>query len=437
MKSKNKISLIIILICLCSCNSLNGEWKAMSVLENSILTSSNIKVSPFNTYMNLYYYFDKNEANIDDSFADISSIFTNSIVKYHKQFDRHYDYYDDNNELITNIKRINESYGSSKAVKCSDELYELLKIGVEAFHLTDGMFNIFTGGLTSFWEYVLEDICNYGDIMQLDPYYSDIQANNISKLLSVIPKTNDEINRQLTFDDDNKTVTFNRIDLDESENDSVNIIIDDNVCLTIPLKPIISVGGVAKGFATDLAKDSLVKSGYTKGYISSGGSSISTLSKPIYEKKDKGHKISVINPKASTIFEKEVAFSIYFQDEFNFSTSGNYTTNKSYVLNTNEGSIYRHHILNPFTGEAENYYCQVSVFSNTFSSAFLDCFSTALMNLSIEDGALLRKKIKDAFPSYDLNVFYLDNKSTPTIYTSCQKSDNIVVAKGMEIVYEI
>jgi hypothetical protein len=84
--------------------------------------------------------------------------------------------------------------------------------------------------------------------------------------------------------------------------------------------------------ATDIIKNKFIESGYLNGYLISGGSSISTVSKPIYTNKEKGQNLSVINPATSNIVEKKAAFSLKFTEEFNFSTSGNYTESKNYYF---------------------------------------------------------------------------------------------------------
>ena len=202
------------------------------------------------------------------------------------------------------------------------------------------------------------------------------------------------------------------------------------------------MGGIAKGYATDIIKENLLKNGYKDGYLISGGSSISTLSKPIYTRKEKGQKLSVINPEKSNIMEKEAAFSIKFTEEFNFSTSGNYTTNKSYSFLDNDGNIvYRHHIINPFTGYPESLHRSVSIATSYFSNAQVDALSTAFMNLSVEDGLKLRKALLEKYEGSNLEVFYLDQQgrkenAVVTVIATSNVNDTLTVADGVNIKYE-
>ena len=163
--------------------------------------------------------------------------------------------------------------------------------------------------------------------------------------------------------------------------------------------------------------------------------------KPIYSKDSLGQKISVINPELSNIISKVPAITMYFTDEFNYSTSGNYTDGKHYNFMDGDNMIYRHHIINPYTGYPESYYRSVSIKTSYFSNAYVDAFSTAFMNLSIEDGKLLKDKILKQFPGSDLELFYLTqtgkkDSATFTVYATSNVNGTLVAGDKVNIVYE-
>ena len=363
----------------------------------------------------------------DQILNQVTSIYNSEVSRLHKIFDRHYYYkaQDDYSvDVITNIKTINDSYGTNQEVKCSDELYSLLKTSIHGYELTNGYFNIFTGSLTDYWNQIFDEVLNFGGSLQdNDPYYNESKKQQLEEIVSSIPNTIEEVKQQLTFNDENKTVIFNKL--------------EKNV-----IRPYISVGGIAKGMATDIIKNKFIESGYLNGYLISGGSSISTVSKPIYTNKEKGQNLSVINPATSNIVEKKAAFSLKFTEEFNFSTSGNYTTGKSYSFKTDNGDIvYRHHIINPFTGYPESYYRSVSIATSYFSNAMVDIFSTALMNTSIEEGIVLRNKLFEMYPNGDFNVFYLrqigdDDNAEVTVYATSDMNKTLKTEKGVNVDYE-
>lgn len=426
MKKRNLLSLSLVLFLISCNNDISGTWKSHVVTVASLPTTANTYVTPFNTAMQINYFL--NDENKDSEnemiYSSVTSTYEMEVNRLHVLFDRHYSYKDYDGNIITNIKTINESYGTGNAIKCSDELYELLKQGIAVYELTDGMFNIFTGRLTNYWEELFSRIYNYEDYKELDPYFNVDEKKHVASLVDAIPSNVEEINEQLTFDDENKTVTFNETEFNNG------------------IKPIISVGGIAKGYATDIIKEVLVEKGFKDGYLISGGSSISSLSKPIYTKEAGGQKISVINPAKSTFFKKESAFSLKVTEDFSFSTSGNYTEGKSYSFVDDDGNkVYRHHIINPFTGYPESYYRSVSILTHSFKNIMVDALSTAFMNLSLEDGLKLKEKILTLYPESDLELLYLiqendDKNAVCSVFATSNINGTLELAEGITVEYE-
>lgn len=428
MKKSLTLFCCLSLVALSSCgNELNGKWHSIIAKQNNNITTINTTVPSFNTVMELRYFInDENVDKTEEVINNVSELFNNEVSRLHKQFDRHYYYYEDDStsDIITNIKTINDSYGTNQPVKCSDELYNLLKLSIKGYELTNGYFNVFTGSLTDYWNYIFHEVIDsYTPVTDIDPYYNFDKKEELQTIVDSIPSTIEEVKQQLTFDDENKTVTFNKLDK--------NIV-----------APYISVGGIAKGLATDYIKSKILLSNHYDGYLVSGGSSISTLSKPIFTKKEKGQKLSVINPLTSTIVKKEVAFQMKFTDEFNFSTSGNYTTGKSYSFITdNDSVIFRHHIINPFTGYPESYYSSVSIATNNISNAMVDVLSTALMNVTIEEGIMIRSKFLNEFADSNIEVFYLKQNgfaddASMSLYATSNLNDTLEVNKEIKVTYE-
>lgn len=435
MKRKSLLFLILVAsLCSCDANSSEdkkGVWKSFVATSDEVKNTSNIAITPFNTVMQLNYFLeDSNKENNDVLFNNVTSLYNSEVARLHKIFDRHNSYYDvDGKTLITNIKTINESYGTDKPVKCSDELYDLLKLSVSLYELTEGQFNIFTGTLTNYWDSIFNEVYNYTDFQTLDPFFVLDAKTKLESLVDSVPNSLEEVNAQLTFDDENKTVIFNKC---EFNND---------------IKPLISVGGIAKGYATDIIKEKLIEHGYLNAYLISGGSSLSSVDNPIYTKENGGQKLSVVNPEKSSFFEKVPAFSFLIKEKFNFSTSGNYTEGKWYrFLDDNDNMIYRHHIINPFTGYSESYHRSVSIYTNSFSNAYVDAFTTAFMNLSIDDGLSLRNKILSQYPDSNIELLYLtqngyEDKNNGivaqyVVHATSSFDNTLSLNEGVDIVYE-
>lgn len=425
--NKKLLVLIPLIASLCSCSSLKGEWYDYSMTEAVNPSSNAAGSSPFNTVMRLRYFLHDSNSDEDNETIknEITNIYHDNIIRLHKTFDRHYNYseYEETQTYVTNVKTINDSYGTNKEVIVSDELYSLLKQGVEYTKLTKGYFNILSGGLTDFWDNILS---NYVGAISLeeDPYYNKENAELIDKLVAAIP-TYEQIDDVLVFNDENKTIQFN-----EFHNE-------------FGLRPYITVGGIAKGYATEIVKDLLNEKGYYDGILYSGGSSITSLGTPIYDNKI-GQVISIVDPNSQSFMGYETAYSFALKEEFNVSTSGNYTQGKSYwfVPEEKEEAIYRHHIINPMTGYPENHYRSVTIISNTFDASIVDALSTALTNMTLEDGLLLKDELLKNNPNYDLDILYLSQTGLEigdyqlTVTATSDIDGTLKGEKGVNIVYE-
>lgn len=421
-----KLNILVVSLLLVGCDSssdkLKGTWE--NIYAKEIITVGNFKVNPFNTAMSLKYFVNEEVENKGQLISDVKEIYQTNIETLHKKFDRHYSYYlDQHNQNLgeyTNIKDINDSLDSGNYVKLDQETYDLLKMGVECSKYSEGYFNIFIGKVTDFWDEVFYEAYNFSDI-SLDPYFNEERKELLSSLINSIPNTNAEIDNVLEFKDDTLEVRFNSLKDDEGKSLG---------------KISISVGGIAKGYATDLVKEKLIAKGYNQGYLFSGGSSVSSLSTPIYNN-EKGQYISVVDPRSAHLFgeDKKSAFGVYLNDEFNMSTSGNYTSGKSYTfLNDSNKRVTRHHIINSFTGypEYESGVASVTVISKKLSAGVLDAFSTTLVNKSIEDGLLFRRKVMDDYQA-DLEIVYIvENIEDNTIEIITTSDFNKTFEKGSQ-----
>ena len=179
--NKTKVILPLLLVSvLTSCNTISGEWRSVVASNADIVTTANTNVDPFNTVMQLSYFLNDDYVDTNEqTFENVTKIYKETITDLHKKFDRHY-YYKNNNEdgLVINVKTINDSFGSGKEIKCSDELYQLLKLGVECYELTNGQFNIFTGSITDYWDDVFGKAYNYEPLDEIDPHFNEFQKEN-------------------------------------------------------------------------------------------------------------------------------------------------------------------------------------------------------------------------------------------------------------------
>lgn len=420
--------LLVFSLLLVGCNKSKISYNISSnkiegyTLSNE--TKNKINVDPFGTSMVLYTYF-KNDKEKDNNLSNITNIFNTTCDRLHKQFDRHY-YYDDANEnRINNVKVINDSFGKDIKIKCDDELYELLKFGVNVTKLTNSKFNIFTGTITDFWDECFTRAYNFEDFDQFDPSFNTARKTLLENYVNEIPLTSEDIDAQLTFFDDTKEVMFNKL---TNQSDDYH--------------PLISVGGFAKGMGTDYIKQTLLDNNYSKCLINSGSSSISIVSKPdfIIDSKE-GVSISTKNPNhneyLTTSFPKTIAQYFKFKEAVNISTSSNASYSKHYVVTIDDNKVLRYHIFNPSTGYSEQYHTQISVVSKTFSNAYLDCFTTALMNMSVSEGMSFRNELLTNFNGYDLSIYWLDwDANSNGIIHASDHNYSFTLGENVSVIYE-
>ena len=183
-----------------------------------------------------------------------------------------------------------------------------------------------------------------------------------------------------------------------------------------------------------MIQDDLISKNYTSGFLNSGSSSISHLSKPNYTKKNY-QEITFADPR--NLYVRVGAFKFNIYDKVNLSTSGNYSS-KSYEMNIDGQKIRRHHIINPYSGEPEQLHESITLVSKSFDAGQLDAFSTALLSQSEQDILAFRKKVLNEFPSFDLDIIILDLdsdketlliKSTSTFSSSLKIVEDCAKAK--------
>ena len=195
---------------------------------------------------------------------------------------------------------------SSKPVRISTELFNLLAACVEYSHESDGAFDISVGPLMKVWGF-------YKGTGHL-PHRAEIRGAMASVGY-----------QNILLDAVNKTVRFAR--------DGVEL----------------DPGGIGKGYAVDKMIDILKQDGVRSALVSASGSSIYGLGAPPNEP---GWKIKIRDPKDTSKTAAEVVLH-----DMSLSTSGNYE--KFFFA---EGKTYSH-IMDPRTGYPSEGMLAVSVMS--------------------------------------------------------------------------
>jgi FAD:protein FMN transferase len=162
----------------------------------------------------------------------------------------------------------------------------------------------------------------------------------------------------------------------ESENVKLN---DKDMSVLLENKGMsIDLGGIAKGYATDLLKDFLIKEGFTKGIINLGGNVLT------FGSKDEGipWKIGVQNP---------VDSRGHYIGTINLSENAVVTSGIYERYFEADGKKY-HHILDPYSGyPIENKLLSITIITN--SGIVADAYSTIIFSEGLSKGMEILESI--------------------------------------------
>lgn len=252
------------------------------------------------------------------------------LDRYHKLFDI-YNTYDE----ITNIKTVNDNAGRLP-VSVDSEIIDLLEYSVSVYNLTSGYVNVAMGSVLSIWHKFRQDAVGSPDSAELPDMEKLREAEGHTDI------------RNIVIDEEKGTVYIN----------------DPNMS--------IDVGAIAKGYSAQRIAERLEDKGYKNFVLSIGGNVV------VRGAKEKGASWqAAIEDPADT--SKNLC-SIALSDNA-LVTSGSYQ--RYYTV---DGERY-HHIIDPVTLMPKNEYLSVSVICE--NSALADALSTAIFNMSLEDGQRL------------------------------------------------
>ena len=289
-KSLKKILIVILLLVLVSLILL--------FIDKSSYKDYTRNYFYFDTYINVKVNTVKSEREMNDIFNDIDYLYDS----YHKLTDA-FDSYDG----IVNVYYLNNNLNNNENIEIDTRLANIIKLGIDFYDTTDGLFNVAAGNLTIKWKEFIGS-CN------------------------TLPST-EELNVNTNIND---------IKLDGNNYSKSNDVKLD-------------LGGIAKGYVTELVGRYLEENDIHSYIINAGGN---VMVGKAYNKDDMFTKVKVNN--------------------LSIVTSGSY---QRYC--TLDGINYNH-IINPITKYPSNYMKSVTVVGK--SSILADIYSTYLFLLPVEDG---------------------------------------------------
>jgi thiamine biosynthesis lipoprotein len=282
----------------------------------------------FDTVTQIIGYEDDSEA-FDENCEELYEL----LEEYHQLTDIYHSY-----DGVNNVRTINKNAGV-EPVSVDEKLIDLLEFAKEMYTETDGKCNIAMGSVLSIWHTYREQGTSDPENASLPPMESLEAASehcDIDKLI---------------IDRDVGTV----------------FLADEEMSLDL--------GAVAKGYAVERAAELLMQKGITTGYTINIGGNIRTLGK---KGDSTDWKAGIQNPDTTSDTSYVIRLTL---NNAALVTSGNYQ--RYYTV---DGVRY-HHIIDPETLMPARYFDSVSVLAADSGTA--DALSTALFNMSVEDGKAL------------------------------------------------
>ena len=265
----------------------------------------------------------------EEAFNQKCEFIKEQLSEYNKLYDIYKNY-----EGVNNIRTINQNAGL-KPIKVDTRIIELLEFCKGVYELTDGQVNVAFGSVLSIWH-------NY-------------RTRGIDQPETASLPTQEELNEAAKHTD------FSKVKID-NENSTVYLE-DKDMSL--------DVGAVAKGYATEQIAKMLIEKGITNYTLNIGGN-IRTIG----SKADGSYwTAAVTNPDTESDNPSIMTVKLSGQS---FVTSGSYQ--RYFEV---DGKRY-HHIIDTKTLFPKNNFTSVSVLTN--DSGLADALSTALFNMSYEEG---------------------------------------------------
>lgn len=304
-----------------NCQAINVEGSTMCTVNFS---------QYLNTYIKLTIYYDG--ATYHEDYSNIFDTVENIIADYHKLSDKYKNY-----DGVINVKSINDNPTATHTIDA--RLFDMIKFAMDHQSEVNNLFNIALGPVLQVWH-------DYRELA--DPF------TNTSTSIPTMAELNDKNQytdyTKIILDDTNKTITM-----------------DENMS--------IDLGGMSKGYISEILTEYLDSLDLSSYLLNNGNSNISIGG--THPVRDHGKFILAVTDPTN---EKYPGYaSILLGDGDQLVTSGDY---QQYFI---VDDVLYHHIINPLTLMPERYSRSVSIVING-DAGLADLYSTAIFTMNIEDG---------------------------------------------------
>ena len=406
-------------------------------------------VYPFNTMISVNYFYKEDKEKIEEYVVD-------EYTRLHILFDRHYYYYDEQGNLINNLKVINESNG--EPVSVDQDLIDIFKTGIRFTKYSKGKFNIAVGNLSSLWDGFINigninkalDVSTIGTYTYEDGEYKisthgDYIYNNANDVYVYVGEDRYTCDGVSCVLDENGTYVYLENIAPTSEQiehakkctpsyeniENYIVVNDENNTITInPMsqcKTSISVtlGALGKSYATEkIAQNSTIKNGDFM--LNAGQSTIKILGKNLSRETGEWN-VGVTD--SYLVYSRGNNFASYLMkigDPLSISTSSG--DEKHYFSNGH----YYHHIIDPISGYPnQNRLAVTAVMENAM---YADIITTSLMSMNINETKEYLKTLKDN--GIEVELFIQDKAANnPRLYATSKLKEKISIRES-DTLYE-
>lgn len=313
----------------------------------------------------------------EDEFKKYYELMANKLTYYHQLFDKYHTY-----DNLNNVKSINDYAGKEK-VKVDQALIDMLLCAKSYSELSNNAFDITMGSVLNLWHDARE-------------------AANANPDKAYIPNM-----EQLS-----EAKKHSGWDLIEINDETNEVFINDE-------QASLDVGAIAKGYALQQVSLLLQEAGLQYGFINGGGNVVF-----INDKVGKPWTIGLQIPDYNALQAKSL-LSFYVDSSTSFVTSGDYQ--RFYKVD----DIYYHHIIDPQTLMPAKYARSVTILCN--DSGLADALSTALYNLSYEDGLKVIEQAKKVTGLDVEAIWVFDKTCLPQTKLDFIEKDNYYIITSDKI----
>ncbi len=282
---------------------------------------------------------------------------------------------------VNNLKTVNDNAGIAPVV-VDQALIDLLLISKDWTTKSLGTFDVTLGAVLKIWH----------------RYREDGQSLNENGRLGLIPS-------KAELQNASQYVGWNYVQIDDAAN--TVYLSDSHVSLDL--------GGISKGYATDIVAEKLKAAGLESGLLSFGGSSSVMIgAKPNKLNWNVGIRAPI---RGNPYVELDYA---YFPSAVALSSSGD---DQNYYQG--DDLNYYHHIIDPKTNFPVNYGCHSVTIFTTENATIAEALSKTLYILPFEDAYAYLNQYNLDHPDHTLYAIWVfDHQSAPKGY------DQVVYTQG-------